>query len=73
MAGWLWADAATVREALLVNAPAAALSLCSWNVQWLVDATPDAAVKRHVVDAALQRGRVVCLQETHWADHEAAI
>ena len=42
--------------------------LTSWNIRWLVDASSHAAQhKRSALRRHLHLGRVVCIQETHWA------
>ena len=47
--------------------------LTSWNVRWLVSPnTHSATVKRAIIFKALNMDKVVCLQETHWSQADAA-
>ena len=45
-----------------------------WNVRWIVDGSADRVVaKREVISRFLARGVIVCTQETHWNDTDAAL
>ena len=45
-----------------------------WNVRWIVDLLSGPSVaKRNVLSKFLAKGYIVCLQETHWTDSDAAL
>ena len=57
-----------------MNTDTAELTIMSWNVCWLVDMKSHKVLeKRARVEAALAKGQIVCLQETHWADEDAKL
>ena len=46
----------------------------SWNARWMKDAhAPNNDLKKNVVLNRCLKGRIVCLQETHWFDADALI
>eukprot|EP00974_Lingulodinium_polyedra_P100546 9740334-Lingulodinium_polyedra.AAC.1 len=50
------------------------ISAVSWNAKWLVD--PQATCTRNKkpeIEAALDSGKPVLLQETHWTPHSEAL
>ena len=48
--------------------------IISWNARWLVDASAEHGIaKREVISMFLAKGAIVCVQETHWNDSNAAI
>ena len=72
--GWEEAHADRVREALFVSHGKAEIYIMSWNACWLVDMKSDKVRrKREIIESALARGNVVCLQETHWTDGDAKL
>ena len=73
-AGWLLAIPETLRAALGAADATATLQLFAWNVRWLVNIGIAAQqAKKAKIFEALELGQVVCLQETHWLDHDAAL
>ena len=72
--GWEHADAGSVRDVILTQAPHADVRVWSWNARWLVDLhTLTAATKRRHIEQALMKGNIVCLQETHWHERDAQL
>ena len=72
--GWEHAPPQEVVRALRSSSHAPSLTIVSWNVRWLVRAGADhVKAKKEAIEARLMRGQIVCVQETHWLEHEAAL
>ena len=64
---WEDAGADEVREALLRQCRYTDVSVVTWNARWLVDGSAGRVKeKREVVERALERGKIISSQETHW-------
>ena len=56
------------------GSPPGTLAISGWNVSWLVDTTTEAfQIKAAVIDSEMMKGRVLCLQETHWHESEGLL
>jgi len=67
-------DPGRIRAALRESLSLHEVTVVSWNLRWLVNPDSDrAAGKKRVIEERLQQGHIVCIQETHWTDADAAV
>ena len=67
------ADAGQLRAAAAHRSAEAGGGVASWNVRWLTDPGTDKAVLvRKILEAHVEQGIPMLLQETHWGDAAAA-